>query len=1110
MHQTPKDHAIRMQGLSINASFIVQAPAGSGKTELLTQRFLKLLTIVKNPEEVVAITFTRKAAAEMRTRIIESLYFATHDHAQLSPHQQVTFDLAVSVLQRDATLNWNLLQNPNRLRILTIDALCARLAKSAPLLSQFGSSPEVVDDPRSYYVKAAQTFLLSINQHNNWTDDLSNLLLHLDNNFLLAENLFAGMLGRRDQWLSYVLNYQDADARKVLENGLRNIVCDVIDATKNMFSVAQINELQDLVKFSEENLKDNEKHPCSESDILFSERDEIFWSRVAALLLTKAYEWRRTVNKNCGFPAKQQAINQEEAILFAHNKERMLNLIRNLEGKEALRLALQTVLLLPPSAYSDAQWDLVATLTKLLPILVAHLTLIFEENNLIDFIGVAQSAIQALGDFDNPTELALNLDYRVSHLLVDEFQDTSVTQAKLLQLLTAGWQNEDGRTLFLVGDPMQSIYRFREAEVGIFLHVRKFGLGHIKLIPLTLEVNFRSEQPIINWINNHFSPIFPERENIELGAISYSPSIAFKDSINDAHVTIVPFFDPEPDDEANSVINIINKQLAQNPQKSIAILVRSRNHLKQIIPALKQSKVPFRAIEIEQLFHSSLVQDLLALTKALFHLGDRVAWLAILHAPWCGLELADLYYIANYQPTTTIWYTMQNYDQIPLLSQAGKSRLSILIPIIEHALLERGRHSLRSLITMTWYRLGGPACLDELHVLETADTFFHFLEKFDNQSDIDFALLEQKLISAYVSNDDEGVNVHLMTMHKAKGLEFDVVILPGLERKPIVDENRLLLWLERQNSQGQTDLILAPIKSLEEEFDPIYRYIRNQSTLKNNFEVQRLLYVATTRAKQQLYLMGSVYLDNNEQDYKLPINGSFLAILWPGIKNYFDKNTTSNKLKVNLAATPHQLRRHALDWQLPDILPQKLVSLTMLTLNSFEWSNSYLQHVGTIIHQTLQQLSIKNNQFNMEQAAVLWQKKLRQFGLSSDDLDVSLSIIKTAIQNTLADERGRWILNHQHHEADSELPISVHTENDVYHYVIDRTFVDDNDTRWIIDFKVTQIDEDNPSVLLIKAQERYGSQLESYATAIRLYDNRPIKLGLYFPLFSGWCEWQFN
>src|SRR5208282_4364485 len=106
-----------------------------------------------------------------------------------------------------------------------------------------------------------------------------------------------------------------------------------------------------------------------------------------------------------------------------------------------------------------------------------------------------------------------------------EFQDTSYEQFALLQALTAGWERGDGRTLFVVGDPMQSIYQFREAEVGLFLRARDHGVGAITLEPLQLRRNFRSRAALIDWVNEHFTQLFSKDDDPRLAAIRFLSSI---------------------------------------------------------------------------------------------------------------------------------------------------------------------------------------------------------------------------------------------------------------------------------------------------------------------------------------------------------------------------------------------------------------------------------------------------------------------------------------------------------------------------------------------------------------------------------------------------------
>src|SRR6202030_4287668 len=144
----------------------------------------------------------------------------------------------------------------------------------------------------------------------------------------------------------------------------------------------------------------------------------------------------------------------------------------------------------------------------------AHLQAEFALVGRVDHTYVAGAARAALADAGLPTDLALRTGLSLRHILVDEFQDTSIAQFDLIESLTLGWEEGDGRTLFVVGDPMQSIYQFREAEVGLFLRARDAGIGGVRLEALQLSRNFRSVPELIEWTNESFTKLFPGSDDV--------------------------------------------------------------------------------------------------------------------------------------------------------------------------------------------------------------------------------------------------------------------------------------------------------------------------------------------------------------------------------------------------------------------------------------------------------------------------------------------------------------------------------------------------------------------------------------------------------------------
>ena len=155
------DTAARAQALDVRRSWLVQAPAGSGKTELLVQRILALLAVVDEPERLVATTFTVKAAHEMRARVMRALTEARAAVAPTSAHHGQTLALASAALARDEQLGWQLLDYPGRLDIGTLDALAQRIAHQAPIASALGNVPPVDTEPRRLHKAAALAALSS-------------------------------------------------------------------------------------------------------------------------------------------------------------------------------------------------------------------------------------------------------------------------------------------------------------------------------------------------------------------------------------------------------------------------------------------------------------------------------------------------------------------------------------------------------------------------------------------------------------------------------------------------------------------------------------------------------------------------------------------------------------------------------------------------------------------------------------------------------------------------------------------------------------------------------------------------------------------------------------
>ena len=1063
------DAGQRERALDPRLSFIVQAPAGSGKTELLIQRYLVLLATVDKPEEIAAITFTRKAASEMRKRVFDAIAFAREAPRPPAPHAARTWDLARAVIARDAAKGWRLHEGRSRLRVQTIDALCASLARQMPVLSTFGAQPRVVEDARALHAQAARLTIAALEDPGDPNAaDIEAFLRHVDNDTLEAEALLARMLEKRDQWLRALGGAPD---RARLQAVLAALPAEAASRARPLLAAAGATGI-----------------PLGD--------DRAAWIACAGTFLTGEGKWRAKSKLGALVPS------------------------------EPLRHALQMVQLLPPPAYSDAQWEVLRAIAALLIRAAAELKLVFARHGEVDFAEISAGAIRALQGEDGPTDLMLALDYRIRHLLVDEFQDTSYTQLDLLQHLTAGWEPGDGRTLFVVGDPMQSIYRFRQAEVALFLAAQRHGIGGVALEPLRLAANFRSQAGIVSWVNEAFPRVMPLADDLATGSVRYSPSSAMHPALPRS-VQVHAFHEDDKGGEADRVVELARQALAdvvgeeEEDAATVAILVRNRTHLEAIVPRLAEAGLRFRAIEIEPLGHRPVVQDLLALTRALTHLADRTAWMSVLRAPWCGLRLDDLHRLATGGPATP-WEAMADVALLAGLSDDGRARVERMRAILEPLIAERRRHGLRDGVESAWLALAGPACVEEETDLEDARVYLDFLEEGERAGMLeDIHAFEEGVAALFALPDvHASERLQVMTIHRAKGLEFGTVIVPGLGAGSARDERDLLLWMQSfaPQAHGEPALLMAAPGPAGEAGDDAYEYIRELDKEKARHECERLLYVAATRAKSELHLLGCVGIDAKSGAPR-PARGSLLHTLWPAVGGQFAEALARTPPAVPPAAQSRNesdiLRRLPASFAIPAPPavawdgPKPRAAETAMP--EFSWVGETARRVGTVVHGWLQRIADDALQgwtaARVSSLGTAIRNQLAAQGVAIAQIEVAAVRVQHALTATLEDPRGRWLLG-PHPRARNEYRITAVVDGAPRMLVVDRHFVDAEGRAWIVDYKTSMHEGGELASFLDREQSRYREQLERYAHAVLPGQNA--RLGLYFPLLRGWREWEIT
>lgn len=925
------DEHARTAALDIHRSWIVEAPAGSGKTGLLIQRLLRLLAEgdITSPTEVLAITFTRKAAQELRTRVLEYLSAAARTtplSANSGIFESRTRSLALAVLHRDQALGWHLLESPQQLNIRTIDSFCGELARSMPVLAGGVGYRQPVDDAFTLYEQAAERVLRELGGPDPVLDGaLRCLLLHRDARVADCIELIAGMLAAREQWGELVpLTTGDlteetlnGPIRRQLEQTLELILSEGL--TRADASLPR-NWLADLSAFAarmsaEPGYKDSSSplgicagYPAPPGTGV---ADHERWLTLVNLVLTKDGAPRASLNAHLlGFDLPKTA------------KPELQDLIARLKAADTLGSgavdALCSLRDLPDITLSEESWAVLKAAFNVLHRALVELEILFAADGVSDFTALSLVARQLLQPGSNALTDVQQPGLRLQHLLVDEMQDTSVGQYQLFDRLTRSWDGFS-QTVFLVGDPKQSIYAFRQARVERFLRTQRTKrLGEVPLGSLRLSANFRSQAELVHQFNETFSSILSPPDELTAPAVSAiqtvevpftaavpvrsagaSPALHWHTRINLPGSTSSSgngAGESDADTDARSIRLVVEDFLRRWPAISvhgspsrpprIAVLARNRAHLGPIISAFKRDdgkgSLPFRAVEIEVLNERPEVLDLLALTRALLHPGDRIAWLAVLRSPVCGLSLADLLALTDEGPdaenTATVAHLVQQRRKY--LSPEGRQLLARTWPILWHALETWGTSSLPTHVERTWRSLGADALLDA-NSLKNARRFLLLLHELAAEESLNLQGLERRLRKLYAEDADAEAVVELMTIHKSKGLEWDLVLVPALDRGSGRPDTELLRWFELDASaHDRSPIILAPISAKGEKGSRLWQWIGKLKTERELAEAKRLLYVACTRAREELHLYATVRL-TKAGELESPKAASLLRAAWP-------------------------------------------------------------------------------------------------------------------------------------------------------------------------------------------------------------------------------------
>ncbi len=464
----------------------------------------------------------------------------------------------------------------------------------------------------------------------------------------------------------------------------------------------------------------------------------------------------------------------------------------------------------------------------------------------------------------------------ISLLMVDEFQDTDPIQAEIVRLL-CGDRLLDGK-LFLVGDKKQSIYRFRRADPEVFTNLRS---ELKKEAQLPLSINFRSQPAILNFVNALFAAEMEEYEPLipHVAQISPSPSIEFlwaiaeQDGGADETVATEQRRKNEADGIARRLYQLLHDDVPRIRTKNaetgeaelrpvapgdICILLRAMTDVRHYEQALREYGLDYYLVGGKAFYAQQEIYDLTNLCQYLAAPDDEVSLLGVLRSPFFGLRDDTLFAMVHQAGSLTDALTAPAPGGLEEQQQEQVRRAAVVLAELRR---EKDRLPLHQLLSLALERTGYDAALLAEYLgrrkLANLRKLIEMARQHEQTGLLTIADFVQRLQQAVADEAQEELAathaessdvIRIMTIHKSKGLEFPVVVVADLDRQP-----------DNRTGTVQFDPLLGPLVSVPEKFGR--KYVNLGSKLhslnearQDEAERTRLLYVALTRAADHLIL----------------------------------------------------------------------------------------------------------------------------------------------------------------------------------------------------------------------------------------------------------------
>lgn len=851
-------------------SVLVEACAGSGKTWLLVSRMLRLLLEGAQPAEMLAITFTRKAADEMRDRLLRllrQLALEPSDEQVLNELIQRGLSAAQArqYLPRAKQLYADVLASPYGLSVDTFHSWFIRLLQIAPLAAGVPHGLTLEESVTEIREAAWLRLFKSLSQPENAHLRDALMTVYAITGDGGGKDLLNEFLDQRAEW-EILCEHNDPEQQLIMlcgEDGER-------DARLSFWSDQQVLSLATRVaRILGAGTDKQQAHADEIIQMLGADPSLESFDRLCTACLTKSGEPRAmTITK-----AQRAALSETELECFPSDWASLCQALTNLRARS--------------SEITVRQLNLAVFTVGVA--LIDHYHAVKADQRKLDFADLELQAWRLLSDAERAAYLHARIDARYKHILIDEFQDTNPLQWQIVRAWLDAYGHDAQRpSVFIVGDPKQSIYRFRRAEPRVFQAAREL-LRPFGAVDLRTSITYRNAVAIVAALNQTMigaNPLYAEQATTSSaeGAVWRLPLLreekvsppqhdgfSLRDPLSQAPVELEDLRREKEGMQVGYALHRARQQFSQSGQvvawSNMMILVRSRTHLASVERGLRSVGIPFVSSRAGGLLDTLEAGDLIALLRWLTMPADDLALARVLKSPIGGCvdeELVDLAVDDRYSH----WWQRLQQRVSEQTASAPAIRLhdllmrwlaySAYLPV--HDLLDRVIHEGELLQR---YAIASPH-ETRAQVLGNVEAFVALSLALDAGRYPSIArflehLRRRQRGSERDAPDEADVDaatdaVRILTIHAAKGLEAEVVVLMGANHSDAGAEKAGVLYDWPQDAPAPVHFSVFGKKA--ERGAARDKWFAQEEAFRQQ-ENWNLLYVAATRARQLLIVSGA-------------------------------------------------------------------------------------------------------------------------------------------------------------------------------------------------------------------------------------------------------------